>query len=113
MIIQVFGTKKCKNTQKAVRFFKERKVEIQEIDLKQKGLSKGEIKKVLAYLGNDNLLDKECELYLNKGLKHASYKVEEILYQYPLLLVTPLVRCGNKSAVGYKPDEWKSFLEMK
>ena len=58
MIIQIFGTKKCKDTQKAIRFFKERKITTQVVDLTQKGMSKGEIKKVATAVGIENLINK-------------------------------------------------------
>ncbi len=112
MIIQIFGTKKCKDTQKAIRFFKERKIASQIIDLTQKGLSKGEIHKVALAVGRENLINKESETFLNNGLKYASYDEEDILFKYPLIMVTPLVRCGNKATVGYAPEGWKSLLDQ-
>lgn len=111
MIIQIFGTKKCKDTQKAIRFFKERKVQIQLIDLTQKGMSKGEIKKVAGKLGIENLINKESHTFLKKGLKSASYDGQEILFKYPEIMVTPVVRCGNKATVGFAPHAWKSLLD--
>ncbi len=110
MIIQIFGSKKCKDTQKAIRFFKERKIQTQVIDLTQKGMSKGEIKKVAGALGIDNLINKESDAFLNKGLKYASYDGEEIIFKYPEIIVTPIVRCGNKATVGYAPQEWKLLV---
>lgn len=110
MIIQIYGTKKCKDTQKALRFFKERKIDIQMIDLKQKGMSKGELKKVALAVGIENMINKESDTFLNKGLKYASYKGEDILFEYPLIMVTPIVRCGNSAAVGYAPEEWKKLI---
>ena len=110
MIIQIFGTKKCKETQKAMRFFKERKIEIQFIDLTQKGMSRGEIKKVSSTIGIDNLINKESDAFLNKGLRYASYDGEDILFKYPQIMVTPVVRCGNKASVGFAPEEWKKLL---
>ncbi len=110
MIIQIFGTKKCKETQKAMRFFKERKIEIQFIDLTQKGMSRGEIKKVSSAIGIDNLINKESDAFLNKGLRYASYDGEDILFKYPQIMVTPVVRCGNKASVGFAPEEWKKLL---
>lgn len=110
MIIQIFGTKKCKETQKAMRFFKERKIEIQFIDLTQKGMSRGEIKKVSSAIGIDNLINKESDAFLNKGLRYASYDGEDILFKYPQIMVTPVVRCGSKASVGFAPEEWKKLL---
>lgn len=111
MIIQIYGTKKCKDTQKAIRFFKERNITTQIIDLTQKGMSKGEIKKVVQALGIENLINKESPAFLNKGLRYASYDGEDILFSYPLIMVTPVVRCGNKATVGNAPEEWNEFLK--
>lgn len=111
MIIQVFGTKKCKETQKALRFFKERSATIQFIDLTQKGMSRGEIKKVAASVGVANLINKESKEFLNRGLKVASYVEEDVLFQYPLIMVTPVVRVGNRATVGNDPEGWKELLE--
>lgn len=110
MIIQIFGTKKCKDTQKAIRFFKERKIDIQFIDLTQKGMSRGEIKRVASAVGIENLINKESNAFLNKGLKYASYDGHDILFNTPLIMVTPVVRCGNKASVGNAPEEWKKLL---
>ena len=46
MNIQIFGTKKCNDTKKAERFFKERGIKFQFIDMKEKGMSKGEFNSV-------------------------------------------------------------------
>ncbi|OQY38603.1 MAG: ArsC family transcriptional regulator [Candidatus Cloacimonetes bacterium 4572_65] len=110
MIIQIFGTKKCKETQKAVRFFKERKIKIQQIDLNQKGMSKGELRKVGSSVGVENMIDTDSTLFLNKGLKFASYDVIDTLFLYPTMMFTPVVREGNRATIGNKPDVWKKWL---
>ena len=51
MNIQIFGTKKSFDTKKAQRYFKERRVKFQFIDLKEKGMSKGELESVARAVG--------------------------------------------------------------
>ena len=109
MNIQIFGTKKCRDTQKAERHFKERRIPYQFIDLTQRGLSKGELSKVKATLGLENLLDRESREYSRLNLKYMVHDVEEMLLAHPLLLRTPLVRNGNQATLGYCPDIWQTW----
>jgi arsenate reductase-like glutaredoxin family protein len=108
-MIQVFGTKKCKETQKTLRFFKERGIATHFIDLAQKGPSPGELKKIAAVLGLENLLDKESAAYRKGQLEYMSYDLESKLLEDPLLLKTPLVRNEGKVALGYVPEIWKAW----
>lgn len=112
MNIQIFGFKKCQDTRKAERFFKERGIKIQSIDLKEKGLSKGELNAVAQALkGLDNLLDPNCKdkdaLALVRYITPEA-KVEKIL-ENPQILKTPIVRNGKLATVGYQPDVWKTW----
>ncbi|NOV89214.1 arsenate reductase-like glutaredoxin family protein [Clostridium acetobutylicum] len=98
MNIQIFGTKKCFDTKKAERYFKERKIKYQFIDLKEKGLSKGELNSVKASVGLDNLINAKAKKYKALNLdkiRTASVK-EEILLDNPEVYVTPIVRNGKK-----------------
>jgi arsenate reductase len=111
MNIQVFGTKKGFDTKKAERYFKERRIKYQFIDLSVKGLSKGELESVKAAVGLNNLIDSESREYerLNIGkLSNGSVK-EEILLNNPKLYKTPIVRNGKKSTVGFDPEVWKDW----
>ena len=113
MAIQIFGTKKCKDTQKAERFFKERNVKYQFIDMKEKGMSKGEFTSVAGAVGGiDNMLNPECKdrdaLALIKYIAEED-KVEKIL-ENQQVIKTPVVRSGKIATVGYTPENWKEFL---
>ena len=112
MNIQIFGTKKCPETRKAERFFKERRIKAQFIDLKEKGMSKGELTSVAqAVKGLDNLLDPQCKdqdtLALVKYLT-ADARREKVL-ENQQILKTPIVRNGKLATVGYCPDVWKTW----
>ncbi len=112
MNIQIFGTKKCNDTKKAERFFKERGIKYQFVDMKEKGLSKGEFNAVAqANGGIENLLDPNCKdkdtLALIKYIAEED-KVEKIL-ENQQVIKTPIVRNGKQSTVGYQPDVWKKW----
>ena len=114
MNIQIFGTKKCFDTKKAERFFKERGVQFQRVDLLDKGISRGELSSVSAAVkGLDNLLDPNCrdkDTYTLVQYLTPDAKLEKVL-DNPQILKTPIVRNGKCAAVGYAPDVWKSWLE--
>lgn len=109
MNIQLFGTKKCPDTRKAERYFKERRIAVQYVDLTIRGLSKGELDKVKTVVGLDNLIDKAGKEYEKRNLKYLVHNLEDMLLQYPLLLKTPIVRNGPKATVGYCPDIWQTW----
>ncbi len=112
MNIQIFGKSKCFDTKKAERYFKERGIKYQLIDLLQKGMSKGELNSVKKAVGGyENLVDPGCKdkqlLALFKYLREED-KEEKIL-ENPILIKTPVVRNGNKATVGYQADVWKTW----
>ncbi len=113
MNIQIFGTKKCPETRKAERWFKERGIKFQAIDLTQKGMSAGELRNVAARVGGmEALLDREGKRYVDKGLKYAAPtgpRLEGLLLEDPLLLRTPIVRNGAQATVGYQPEVWSAW----
>lgn len=111
MNIQIFGTKKCFDTKKAERYFKERKIKYQFIDLSQKGLSKGELESVKASIGLNDLINNKVKEYktLNLNLIRSSSMKEEILLNNPKLYNTPIVRNGRKATVGYQSEIWKTW----
>lgn len=110
MNIQVFGIKKCFDTQKTERYFKERKIKYQFIDLNQKALSKGELENVKAAVGLNNLININAKEYKILNLEHirTSSVREEILLNNPKLYITPIVRNGKQAAVGYHPEIWET-----
>lgn len=112
MNLQIFGTKKSADTRKAERFFKERGIKFQFVDLKEKGLSKGELNSVKQAVGGlDNLIDENAKdkdtLALIKYI--ADEDKEEKLLENQQILVQPIVRNGKKATVGYQPDVWKGW----
>lgn len=111
MNIQIFGVKKCFDTKKAERYFKERGIKHQYIDLAQKGLSKGELQSVRAAVGLNNLIDSQSKDYKRLNLDKISGAAmrEEILFNNPSLYKTPIVRNGKQATVGYAPDVWATW----
>jgi len=112
-IVQIFGTKKCPDTRKAERWFKERGIKVQSVDLTEKGLSPGELRSVAARVGGvESLVDREGKRYVDKGLKHAApsaARLEQLLLDDPLLLKTPIVRRGSDATLGFAPEAWESW----
>src|SRR5262245_1621554 len=115
MNVQLYGTKKCPDTRKAERFFKERGVRLHVVDLAQKGMSAGELRNVAARVGGiEALIDRDSKRYLERGLKYAAPtgpRIEQALIADPLLLRTPIVRNGPEATVGYAPDIWQRWLD--
>ncbi|MCI5498792.1 MAG: ArsC family transcriptional regulator [Clostridiales bacterium] len=109
MNIQIFGKSKCFDTKKAQRYFKERRVKFQTIDLNKYGISKGELTSVLRSVKLADLIDpKHPDAALLQYLAYDQDKVEKIL-ENPTLLKTPIVRNGKQATVGYQPDIWKGW----
>lgn len=129
MNIQIFGTKKCNDTKKAERFFKERGIKYQFIDMKEKGMSKGEFTSVAqANGGLENMINWEGRTK-SGGLRSCADrsgaetnqdilalikyiadedKLEKVL-ENPQVIKTPVVRNGKQSTLGYQPDVWKGW----
>lgn len=112
MNIQIFGTKKSADTRKAERFFKERGIKFQFVDLKEKDLSKGEFNSVKQAVGGiDKLIDENAKdkdtLALIKYI--ADEDKEEKILENQQILMQPIVRNGKKATVGYQPDVWKGW----
>jgi arsenate reductase-like glutaredoxin family protein len=112
--LQIFGTRKCSQTRKAERFFKERRVSFQLVDIAVKGPSAGELRKIANAVGGmDKLIDRDGKRYVERGLKYAAptgSRIEQILVDDPLLLRTPLVRTGDRATVGEAIDTWTAWL---
>lgn len=113
MNIQIFGTKKCFDTKKAERFFKERKVQFQFIDLNEKSMSKGEFNSVLNSININDLINSKSKEYtkLNfNNIRSAEIKAE-LLLKNQKVMNTPIVRNGKEATVGYNVDVWNKWLE--
>ncbi|HIS53003.1 MAG TPA: ArsC family transcriptional regulator [Candidatus Onthomonas avicola] len=109
MNIQIFGKNKCFDTKKAQRYFKERRVKFQNIDLLRYGMSRGELTSVARAVGLDALIDpKHPDAAMLGYLALESQKLEHLL-EDPSLLRTPIVRNGRQATVGYCPEVWKSW----
>lgn len=111
MKIQIFGLKKCFDTKKAERYFLERNIPFQFIDLKIIGPSKGELKSVKAAVGLKNLINSESKDYKRLNMDRIisdEGRVEKLL-DNPSLYKTPIVRFGKQSTLGYEPGIWDSW----
>ncbi|HEX2938462.1 MAG TPA: ArsC/Spx/MgsR family protein [Ruminiclostridium sp.] len=111
MNIQIFGRKKCFDTKKAERYFKERKINFQSIEVDRYGMSRGELLSVAKAVGINNLLDTDGNEYKRLNLKYIvpSEPLEEMLLNNPKLLVSPIVRNSKQATIGYQPDIWKDW----
>ena len=112
MNIQIFGKKKCNDTKKAERYFKERGMKFQFIDMKEKGMSKGEFTSVAQVNGGlENMLNVDCkdqDAYALIKYTAEEDKLEKIL-ENQQVIKTPIVRNGKQSTIGYQPDVWKGW----
>ena len=112
MNIQIFGKSKCFDTKKAERYFKERRIRVQSIDLVRYGMSNGEFESVLRAVGGvDSLIDwekKSPDIDLMRYLGSTREK-EDKLFDHPELMKTPIVRNGKKATVGFCPETWKQW----
>ena len=110
MNIQIFGTKKCFDTKKAERYFKERGIKYQFIDMKEKGMSKGEFNSVKQSVGGiDNMIDQNHkDKDILALIKYIVDKEEKIL-ENQQVIKPPIVRNGKVATIGYVPDIWKKW----
>ena len=110
MNIQIFGKTKCFDTKKAQRYFKERKIKFQMVDIGKFSMSAGELKSVLSAVGGiDKLVDEKNEdAAIIKYLSGNEAKFEK-LFDNQNFLKTPIVRNGKRATVGYCPDVWKEW----
>lgn len=112
MNIQIFGTKKCNDTKKAERFFKERGIKFQFIDMKEKGMSKGELNSVASANGGImNMIDPDAKDKDTVALIQyiADEDKLEKLLENQQVIKTPVVRNGRQSTLGYQPEVWKKW----
>lgn len=112
MNIQIFGTKKSFDTKKAQRYFRERRIKVQFIDLKEKEMSKGELQSVMRAVGGiDAAIDpnaKDQDTVALITYLAESQKFDKLLENQQILR-EPIVRNGQKATVGYCPDVWKTW----
>ena len=111
MTLQIFGTKKCKDTQKAIRFFKERRINFQFIDFAEKAISKGELESIKKDYYLEDIIDTYSKKYEELNLAYIKHDIEEMLLEHPLLFVTPILRSDFGCSVGYFPEEWSDWAK--
>ena len=110
MNIQIFGSSKSFDSKKAERWFKERRIKYQYIDLVKKGVSPGEYRSIRAAVGYENLVNRECLTYRELGMDYLlPDAAEEKLLLYPEMFHAPIVRNGRQATVGYQPDVWAKW----
>lgn len=112
MNIQIFGTKKSNDSKKAERFFSERGIKYQFIDMKEKGMSKGEFRAVCQAVGGiKNMIDPDCKD--KELLTLIDYIVpedlEEKILENQKVIRVPVVRNGKQATLGYQPEVWKNW----
>ena len=109
MNIQIFGKTKCFDTKKAERYFKERRIKFQRIDLIAFGMSRSEFNSVKSAVGLNAMIDSTAP-----GAEILAYMAydadrEEKLIENPVFFKTPIVRNGKKATIGYRPEIWKTW----
>ncbi|NOW05846.1 arsenate reductase family protein [Clostridium beijerinckii] len=113
MNIQIFGTKKCFDTKKAERFFKERNIKFQFIDLNEKPMSKGEFNSIIKAVSINELINTKAKEYVKlnfNNIRSAEIKAE-LLLKNQKVINTPIVRNGKEATAGYKAEEWNRWIE--
>ncbi|MEG1658636.1 MAG: ArsC family transcriptional regulator [Oscillibacter sp.] len=110
MNVQIFGTAKSFDTKKAERWFKERRIKVQYIDLPSKGLSPREYQSVKQNVGFEALVNTKCRAYEELFMAYITPDAqEEKLLAYPVLFAAPIVRNGKAATVGYHPEVWETW----
>ena len=110
MNVQIFGSSKCFDTKKAQRWFKERRINFQYIDLPKKGFSPGEYRAVRQRLTFEQLVNTKCKAYQDLYMAYITPDAAEgKLFDNPQLVNTPIVRNGKAVTVGYHPVIWETW----
>jgi len=112
--VQIFGTRHCNETKKALRFFKERGIKTHFVDLEQRAAAAGELRRFGQKYGWSALLNRESKRYRDRHIHltgTSESQVLPLLESDPLLLVTPLVRSGNELTVGWDEARWRAFVK--
>lgn len=111
MNIQIFGKAKCFDTKKAERWFKERRIRVQMVDIIKYPMSMGELKSVVSAVGLENLIDTQAKDYAQSMLPYMSgvQSKMEYLLENQKLLKTPIVRDGRRAVVGFHPESWQNW----
>lgn len=111
MNIQIYYCRKCFDSQKAERYFKERKIKYQAIDILRYGLSKGEFQSVKQAVGLEAMINSQSKAYSQYNMAYFGLgsNAEETLFNHPELYKTPIVRNGKQATIGFKPEVWATW----
>lgn len=109
MNIQIFGKSKCFDTKKAERYFKERRIKYQFVDIIKYGMSRGELNSVKNAVGLEAMINTEDEDYPLIQYLASTEAMLDKLFEIPYLIKTPVVRNGKQATVGYCPEVWKTW----
>lgn len=111
MNIQIYGSKKNFDTKKAERYFKERKIPYQNIDIHAFGMSKSVFESAKRCIPVENMIDRKAKAYQSLYMDYIDEsKRESTLFENPCLFMTPIVRNGKEFTLGYCPDVWKEWI---
>lgn len=109
MNIQIFGKNKCFDTKKAERYFKERRIKYQFVDINRYGMSRGELSSVKNAVGLEAMINTaDVDYPMIQYLASDNAKLDK-LFECPWLIKTPIVRNGKQATVGYMPDVWSKW----
>ena len=113
MAIQIYTLKKNFDTQKAERYFKERRISYQLVDLTRARMGKRELQAVVAQVGLDALIDRKSKAFLESTIRFStdSERIVEALCEDPRMLQLPVIRNGKLATVGYRPEVWAAWTE--
>ena len=110
MNIQIFGSVKSNDSKKAERWFKERRIKYQFIDLPKKGFSLGEYRSIRQKLSFQELINTQCKAYQDLYVAYVTPEAaEDKLFENPQLFNMPVVRNGKEVTVGYRPEVWETW----
>lgn len=110
MNIQIFGTRKCFDTKKAQRWFQERRIKFQFIDLAQKAMSRGEFDNICRAVGGmQALINTKAKDYASWQYTALEEDRIALLLDTPALMCTPVVRNGKQATIGYCPEAWTTW----
>lgn len=109
-MLQIFGTAKNRATQKALRWFKERSIPHQFVNLCERSLSAGELDSVTRFVPAEDLIDRESAEYRKRGLAYMDFDIREELLENPLLVIMPVVRDKTRASTGYRPELWETWI---
>jgi arsenate reductase-like glutaredoxin family protein len=114
MVVQIFGTNKSKDTQKAVRFCKERRIEMQFVDLRKRDIAPAELARFVQKFGLDALIDTAGKAYKKAGLEYMRVPDEQMIDKLvadPGLMQQPLIRSGKTLTIGWNEALWRTWYE--